>query len=82
MLSNKLILLGWVIVLIKNKLLQIRMSLGYKTIKEFAEFLKIHQNQLGRYENNVRQPNTEIVYKICKKLNMNIDEILYDDEED
>lgn len=55
---------------IKNKLLDIRLSMGYKTQKEFAEFLGIRRVQYNKYENNKEQPALEALYKISLKLNI------------
>lgn len=63
--------------MIKNNLLKIRLNLGYKYAKDFAEFLEINPNQYTRYEANKIQPSSEILYKICKKLNMPIESILF-----
>lgn len=61
---------------VKNKLLQIRLSLGYKKQSDFAEFLGIARSQYCRYENNKEQPSIEIFYKIAQKLNMKIDDLI------
>lgn len=66
--------------LIKNNLLKIRLTLGYKYAKEFAEFLEISPNQYGRYESNKEQPSAENILKICQKLNMRIEEIIVKDD--
>ena len=66
--------------MVKNNLLKIRLSLGYKYMKDFAEFLGIHPNQYGRYESNAMQPSSDILYHICKKLDKPIEEILYEKE--
>ncbi|MBN1058597.1 helix-turn-helix transcriptional regulator [Clostridium botulinum] len=61
---------------VKNKLLEIRLSLGYKKQKDFAEYLEINKSQYNKYENNKEQPSIEVFYKISKKLNKKIDEII------
>lgn len=66
--------------MIKNNLLKIRLQLGHKYAKDFAQYLEISPNQYGRYENNTMQPSSEILFRICKKLNMPIEEILYEEE--
>ena len=63
--------------MVKNKLLQIRLSLGYKTQKEFSEFLQVNQYQYCRYENNTNQPSLEVLLTIAEKLNCKIDDIVY-----
>ncbi len=55
---------------IKNKLLDIRLSMGYKTRKEFAKFLGIRRVQYNKYENNKEQQTLEALYKISLKLNI------------
>jgi transcriptional regulator with XRE-family HTH domain len=62
---------------VKNRLLEIRLSRGYKKQKDFADFLGISQYQYNRYENNVVQPSIEILYNISKKLDCKMDDIIY-----
>jgi transcriptional regulator with XRE-family HTH domain len=64
-----------------NRLLKIRLKMGYKYAKDFAELLELNPNQYSRYESNKMQPSSEVVYKICKKLNIRIEEILYEEGE-
>lgn len=66
--------------MLKNNLLKIRLLMGYRYTKDFAEFLEISPNQYGRYENNKEQPSAENLFKICTKLNKQINEILYNEE--
>jgi putative transcriptional regulator len=66
--------------MLKNKLLEIRLQKGYKKQKDFADFLEISQNQYNRYENNVMQPSSEVLYKMAKKLNCSMEDIIYDEE--
>ncbi|KIN79986.1 helix-turn-helix transcriptional regulator [Clostridium botulinum] len=61
---------------IKNKLLDIRLEMGYKFQKDFAEFLGISPYQYNRYEKNVSQPSVEILYNISKKINKKIEDII------
>ncbi|MBZ9633101.1 helix-turn-helix transcriptional regulator [Clostridium sp. FP1] len=63
--------------MVKNKLLEIRLSLGYKFQKEFAEFLQINHKDYNRIENNNKQVNLETAINIGQKLNMKIEEIWY-----
>jgi transcriptional regulator with XRE-family HTH domain len=67
---------------IKNKFLQIRLQRGFRFAKEFADFLEINNQQYSRYEANKSQPSLEIVYKSAKRLNIKIEDIIYDDEEE
>lgn len=64
---------------VKNRLLEIRLKMGYKFQKDFAEFLKISQYQYNRYERNENQPSLEIVIKMCckEKLDMDPRELFY-----
>lgn len=61
---------------IKNRLKEIRMKEYMMNQKEFAEFLGIDYRQYNRYENGV-VPSLEVVLKICKKLNKNIEQVFY-----
>jgi putative transcriptional regulator len=67
-------------IMIKNRLLDIRLSLHFKKQKEFADFLELSQNQYNRYENNVMQPSSEVLYRIAKKLNIPMENIIYEEE--
>ena len=66
--------------MIKNRLLDIRLSLKYKKQKDFADFLGIAQAQYSKYENNKDQPSIQVFYRIAKKLNMSIDELIQEEE--
>ena len=59
--------------LVKNKLLELRLSLGYKFQKDFAEYLELGQYQYNRYERNENQPSLEVILNICSKDKLNID---------
>lgn len=67
--------------MLKNKLLEIRLKLGYRYAKDFAEYLGINSQQYSRYESNKSQPTLETAYKIAKKLNIKIEEIIKEDEQ-
>lgn len=62
--------------MIKNRLLEIRLNLGYKYAKDFAEHLGINNQQYSRYESNKSQPTLETAYKIAKKLNIRIEDLI------
>ncbi|MBY6915438.1 helix-turn-helix transcriptional regulator [Clostridium botulinum] len=62
---------------VKNKLLEIRLSLGYKNSKDFADFLGINKSMYSLIENNKRVVNLENAFVIAEKLNMNIEDIWY-----
>lgn len=65
---------------VKNKLLEIRLKLGYKKQKDFAEYLGIRRVQYNKYENNKQQPTLEVLCKISKKLGVKLEDIIYLDE--
>lgn len=64
----------------KNRLLEIRLSLGYKKQKDFADFLGLKKSIYSKFENNTSQPTTEGLYLIAKKLNMPMEDIIYYEE--
>lgn len=63
--------------MVKNRLLEIRLKLGYKKQKDFAEYLSLRQPQYNRYENNIAQPSIEQLFQIANKLEININDIVY-----
>lgn len=65
--------------MIKNRLLQIRLQMGYRFQKDFAEYLGMSTYQYNRYEKNAVQPSVEILYRIAKKLNKTMEEIVYEE---
>ncbi|MDU1231647.1 MAG: helix-turn-helix domain-containing protein [Clostridium sp.] len=62
---------------VKNRLLEIRLKLGYKKQKDFAEYLSVSQVSYNKWENNSSQPSLEAVMKISKVLNIKIEDIIY-----
>lgn len=66
--------------MIKNRFLEIRLRLGYKKQKDFAEYLGISRPQYSKYENNKEQPSIDVFYKISKKLNISMDELIREEE--
>ena len=66
---------------LKNRFMQIRLERGYKFAKDFAEFLGINSQQYSRYESNKTQPSLEVVYKAAKKLQLKIEDIIYEEQE-
>ena len=68
--------------MVKNKFLELRLSLGYQFQKDFAEYLEVGQYQYNRYERNVNQPSLEVIIKICgtDKLNIAPRELIYLEE--
>ena len=55
--------------MVKNRLLEIRLSLGYKKQKEFAEYLEVSKASYNKWENNSSQPGVETILLIANKLN-------------
>lgn len=70
---------GWVHG-VKNRLLEIRLKMGYKFQKDFAELLNINNKDYNRIENNNKQVTLETALIIAEKLNMKIEEIWYLDK--
>lgn len=68
--------------MVKNRLLEIRLSRGYKKQKEFAEFIKVSSVTYNKWENNSSQPTLENLLNISKELNLKIEDIIYDDSID
>lgn len=63
--------------MVKNRLLQIRLNLGYRKQKEFAEYIEVSQARYNKYENNSSQPGLEVLLIIAKQLNIKVDDIVY-----
>lgn len=61
--------------MIKNKLLDIRLEMKYKTQKEFANFLNINIKTYSQIENNKKQVSLENAFIISTKLNLKIEDI-------
>ncbi|MEX0050344.1 helix-turn-helix transcriptional regulator [Clostridium butyricum] len=64
---------------VKNKLLEIRLKMGYKNAKDFAEMLGLSSSMYSLIENNKRTVNLENAFLIAEKLNMKIEDIWYKD---
>lgn len=60
---------------IKNRLLEIRLKLGYKNAKDFADFLGLGKSNYSLIENNKKQVTLEQAFKIARKLHMNVEEV-------
>lgn len=61
--------------MVKNRLLEIRLQLGYKKQKEFAEHLGLNDKTYSQIENNKKQVSLDNAFKISQKLNMKIEDI-------
>lgn len=68
--------------MVKNKLLEIRLRLGYKKQKDFAKYLGISQTNYNKWENNSSQPGMETVLRIAKKINIKIEDIIFLEDEE
>lgn len=62
---------------IKNRFLEIRLKLGYKFQKDFAEYLGLHISHYNRYEKNTMQPNLQQVYILLRKLDIDFYDLFY-----
>lgn len=67
---------------VKNKLLEIRLKLGYKKQKDFAEYIGVSQANYNKWENNSSQPGMETVLKIAEKLKIKLEDIVYLEDEE
>jgi putative transcriptional regulator len=63
--------------MIKNRLLDIRLQIGYRFQKDFAEFLNMDPNDYNRIENNKKQVSLETAFDIAEKLSKPIEDIFY-----
>jgi putative transcriptional regulator len=61
--------------MVKNKLLEIRLQMGYRFQKDFAEFLGMEQQDYNRIENNKKQVSLETALQIAQKLNIPVEKI-------
>lgn len=67
--------------MIKNRLLQIRLGLGYKKQKDFAEFLGIGTSYYSKLENNKDKLTLDTLFSISRKLGIDINDIVYYEED-
>ena len=61
--------------MIKNRLLEIRLQMGYKFQKDFAEYLGMEQQDYNRIENNKKQVTLETALLIAQKIHRPVEEI-------
>lgn len=54
---------------------ELRLSKGY-TAKEFSKKLHIPYSTYSNYENNNREPNLDVLNKICENLDVTVDQLL------
>lgn len=67
--------------MVKNRLLEIRLRLGYKKQKDFASFLGIGNSYYSKLENNKDNLTVDTLFSIARKLNININDIVYYEED-
>lgn len=63
--------------MLKNRLLEIRLKLGYRFQKDFAEYLGLSKKEYNLLENNKRDVTLEKAYEIAERLNMKIEDIWF-----
>ena len=63
--------------MVKNRLVQIRLQMGFRFQKDFAKHLGIDPWLYNRYEKNAVQPSAETLLLICEKTNLKIEEVIY-----
>lgn len=51
------------------------------SIKELARYLEVSDNAVRNYVKGINLPKTERMYKICKKLNVDIKDIIIENQE-
>lgn len=49
--------------------------------KQLADLLEIHENLIGRYENDATMPTAPVITKICEALDVPADYLLLDKDE-
>ena len=59
-----------------RRLRQMRMDRGFKTAREFAEFIAQEENTLTRWERGETEPGFEVLLRICQVLGTTPDELL------
>lgn len=63
--------------MLKNRLLEIRLQMGYKFQKDFAEFLGLSKKDYNLIENNKKGISLDNAYLIAEKLEMKIEDIWF-----
>lgn len=63
--------------MVKNRLVQIRLEMGFRFQNEFAKHLGITSWLYNRYEKNAIQPSSENLLRICQITNRKIEEVIY-----
>ena len=66
---------------IKNCLLDYRFKLKFKTQKQMAKYLGVDKGTYCNWENNRYQPSIDQLFDIADKLEVQITDIIYRDNE-
>lgn len=66
---------------IKNRLMDLRLERKFRRQKEFAAYLGLSETYYNKLENNKCIMTIETLFKIARKLNVDINEIVYYCEE-
>ena len=65
------------VVMVRNRLKEIRMKNYMMNSKEFSELLGIKANTYSQLETQKQQGNIETILKISKALNLKVEDIWY-----
>lgn len=65
----------------RNRLLEIRLRLGYKKQKDFANFLGLGTSYYSKLENNKDRLTLDNLFMIARKLNIDINDVVYYEED-
>ena len=63
--------------MVKNRLLNIRLELGYKFQKDFAEFLGMSKKDYNLIENNKKGISLEKALESASRLNLKVEDIWF-----
>ena len=63
--------------MVKNRLLNIRLELGYKFQKDFAEFLGMSKKDYNLIEKNKKGISLEKALEIASRLNLKVEDIWF-----
>lgn len=63
--------------MVRNRLLEIRLQMGYKRQIDFAELLGMKKSYYNKLENNKAVLTLDTLFQIAIKLNKEITDIVY-----
>jgi transcriptional regulator with XRE-family HTH domain len=63
--------------MVKNRLLEIRLQMGYKKQMDFADLLGMKKSYYNKLENNKAVLTVDTLFEIAIKLNKQITDIVY-----